>query len=83
MLNRLKRQLERSKRMDFSIKPVSETLFQDNHPFYTTNKRISENNLLSGQGKDLNVGAVQQVSDDLKSSRVPEVGKGANIDIYA
>ena len=83
MLNRLKRQLERSKRMDFSIKPVSETLFQDNHPFYTTNKRIAENNLLSGQGKDLNVGAVQQVSDDLKSSRVPEVGKGANIDIYA
>ena len=68
--------------MDFSIKPVSETLFQDNHPFYTTNKRVAENNLLSGQGKDLNVGAVQQVSDDLKSSRVPEAGKGANVDIY-
>jgi len=69
--------------MDFSIKPVSETLFQDNHPFYTANKHIAEHNLFSGQGKDLNVGAVQQVSNDLKSSAVPEAGKGANIDIYA
>ena len=68
--------------MDFAIKPVSETLFQDNHPFYTTNKRIAENNLLSGQSKDLNVGAVQQVSNDLKSSEVPETGKGKNIDVY-
>ena len=68
--------------MDFSIKPVSETIFQDNHPFYTTNKRIAENNLLSGQSKDLNVGAVQQVSNDLKSSEVPETGKGKNIDVY-
>ena len=68
--------------MDFAIKPVSETLFQDNHPFYTTNKRIAENNLLSGQSKDLNVGAVQQVSTDLKSSEVPETGKGKNIDVY-
>ena len=66
MINRIKRQLERSKRMDFSIKPISETLFQDNHPFYTANKRIAENNLLSGQGKDLNVGAVEQTSNDLK-----------------
>ena len=68
--------------MEFAIKPVSETLFQDNHPFYTTNKRIAENNLLSGQSKDLNVGAVQQVSNDLKSSEVPETGKGKNIDVY-
>ena len=69
--------------MDFAIKPISETLFQDNHPFYTTNKRIAENNLLSGQGKDLNVGAVEQTSNDLKVKEVPESGKGKNINIYA
>ena len=69
--------------MDFAIKPISETLFQDNHPFYTTNKRVAEHNLLSGQGKDLNVGAVEQASKDLKVTEVPESGKGKNINIYA
>lgn len=67
--------------MDFSVKPVSETLFQDNHPFYTANKRIAENNLFTGDGQ-AGANAVQPVSKEITSPAVPEAGKGPNIDIY-
>ena len=67
--------------MDFAIKPVSETLFQDNYPFYTIADRFTADNR-AGHNENLNVGAVQPLSDALNSEDVPEIGKGANIDIY-
>ena len=68
--------------MDFAIKPVSETLFQDNYPYYTIADRFTEHNR-AGQNESLNVGAVQHLPDALKYEDVPEIGKGGNIDVYA
>ena len=61
--------------MDVSIKPVSETLFQDNHPFYTTIKHITD--------AKLNVGVAQTIIDSAKIENIPEVGKGGNINVRA
>ena len=67
--------------MDFAIKPISETLFQDNYPFHTISKHIAENQR-PGADAELNVGAVQNLPDSVKYEDVPEIGKGGNIDVH-
>jgi len=67
---------------DFAIKPVSETLFQTQYPFYTVADRQAEASD-HGQNKDLNVGAVQNLPDSVKYEDIPEIGKGSNIDVWA
>ena len=66
--------------MDFAIKPISETLFQDNYPFHTISKHIAENQR-PGADAELNVGAVQNLPDSVKYEDVPEIGKGGIIDV--
>ena len=67
--------------MDFAIKPISETLFQDNYPFHTISKHIAENQR-PGADAELNVGAVQNLPDSVKYEDVPEIGKGGNTDVH-
>ena len=66
---------------DFAIKPISETLFQTQHPFSTIADRHAEHNE-HGQNKDLNVGAVQNLPDSVKYEDIPEIGKGGSIDVW-
>ena len=64
--------------MDFAIKPVTESIFQDNYPFYS----IADKHI--GFNQHINVGAVQVgTPESAKVPYIPEIGKGSIMDVWA
>ena len=71
--------------MDFSIKPVTESIFQDSYPYYSiADRHIGFNAQTHGDTTALNVGAVQVgTPESAKIPYIPEIGKGSIIDAWA
>ena len=71
--------------MDFAIKPVTETIFQDSYPFYSiADRHIGFNQHMNGDTTSLNVGAVQVgTPESANVPYIPEVGKGSLMDVWA
>jgi len=62
---------------DFAIRPVGETLFQDNYPFYSHKAHV--------QAQAENVGIhAPEINATITPTidQIPEIGKGGNIDVY-